>query len=102
VNDIWQILGNGLGQVAGIALLIAILVLWSRRRTPWLSLALTGQIVAMSCRLLFALSPSVLAEIPLLRVVWPLASCLFALGLLGHAWFENAAPSAADARESRQ
>jgi Na+-transporting NADH:ubiquinone oxidoreductase subunit NqrB len=102
VNDIWQVLGNGLGQVASIVLLIATVVLWSRRRTVWLALALAGQLIAMTCRLLFALSPMVLTEVPILRVVWPLASCLFALGLLGHAWFENAATPAAGAQEARQ
>jgi Na+-transporting NADH:ubiquinone oxidoreductase subunit NqrB len=102
VNDIWQVLGNGLGQVAGIALLIASLVLWSRRRTPWLLVALVGQLIAMACRLLFAVSPSVLAEVPILRVIWPLGSCVFALGLLAHACFENAPASAAAGQESRQ
>jgi Na+-transporting NADH:ubiquinone oxidoreductase subunit NqrB len=102
VNDIWQVLGNGLGQVAGIALLIASVVLWSRRRTPWLLLALIGQLIAMACRLLFAVSPSVLTEVPVLRVVWPLGACVFALGLLAHACFENAAASAAAGQESRQ
>jgi Na+-transporting NADH:ubiquinone oxidoreductase subunit NqrB len=101
VNDIWQVLSNGLGQVAGIALLLASVVLWSRRHTPWLLVALIGQLIAMACRLLFTLSPSMLTEVPILRVIWPLGSCVFALGLLGHAWLENAAPSAA-ARESRQ
>jgi hypothetical protein len=102
VNDIWQFLGTGLGQITGVVLLVACAMLWLRRRTPWLLLALSGQIIAMMCRLLFSLSPTVLTEIPVFRIIWPLGSCLFALGLLGHAWFENAAPSAADAQESRQ
>jgi Na+-transporting NADH:ubiquinone oxidoreductase subunit NqrB len=102
MNDLWQMLGNGLGQVTSVMLLVACAVLWLRRRTPWLLLALVGQIVAMLCRLLFALSPAVLVEIPVFRVIWPLGSCLFALGLLGHACFENAAASAAAGEESRQ
>ena len=102
MNDIWQVLCTGFGQAAGIVLMIASLVLWSRRRTPWLLLALIGQIIAMACRLLFVLSPSVLAEVPVLRLLWPLASCLFALGLLCHAWFENVATPAAGGQEFRQ
>ena len=101
MNDLLQVRGNGLGQITGVVLLVACAVLWLRRRTPWLVLALVGQIIAMLCRLLFSLSPSVLAEIPLFRVIWPLGSCLFALGLLGHAWFENAATSAVVGQEPR-
>jgi Na+-transporting NADH:ubiquinone oxidoreductase subunit NqrB len=101
MNDIWQVLGNGLGQITGVVLLVACAVLWLRRRTPWLLLALIGQIIAMMCRLLFSLSPSVLTEMPVFRIIWPLGSCLFALGLLAHAWFENTATSAVDGQEPR-
>lgn len=101
MTDIWQLLANGFAQVTGILLVLACAVLWLRRRTPWLLLALLAQLSAMLCRLLFSLSTTVFADVPALRVVWPLASCLFAIGLLGHAWFETLAIVSDGVQESR-
>jgi Na+-transporting NADH:ubiquinone oxidoreductase subunit NqrB len=92
MNDIWQSLGNVISLATGVLLLFACGVLWMRRHTSfWLLLALIGQALSVLCRLAFAVSPATFAAVPIVRLIWPLAAGLFAVGLLGYAWFEVAA-----------
>ena len=66
--NMWQGLANGISLLTGILVLLACGVLWMRRHTSlWLLLALIGQIGSMLCRLVFAVSPSTLTSVPLMR-----------------------------------
>jgi hypothetical protein len=91
MSGLFQTFGNGLGHLASIAIVFAVALLWVRRRSPWLLIALIGQIGSFACHVFLALSPSMYMELPILRLLWPASSCIFALGLLGHALYENAA-----------
>jgi ABC-type thiamin/hydroxymethylpyrimidine transport system permease subunit len=95
VSGLLQTLGTGLGHIASIAIVFAVAMLWMRRRTPWLMIALIGEIGSFACHVLVTLSPTMYMDLPILRVLWPLSSCVFALGLLCHALFENAANTGA-------
>lgn len=91
MNEILQHLGNGLSQIASIAVVVACAVLWQRRRGGWVLLALIGQIGVFACHLALVLSPTAFANMPFLRVLWPINACIFAMGFLGYAWFETPA-----------
>lgn len=94
-------IANILGQIAGILVLIASVLLWYRRQTPWLLLAMIAQLVAMLCRVVLTLSPSMYSELTPLHLLWPLVSCAFGVGLLCHALLETpVAPLAAAPSDS--
>lgn len=91
-------IANMLGQIAGVLILIASVLLWYRRQTPWLLLAMIAQLVAMLCRVVLTLSPSLYAETMPLHLLWPLASGVFGAALLCHALLETPArpPASSD------
>ena len=93
--DMFQQLGNALSQIASIAVVIACAVLWMRRRSNWILIALIGELGSLACRLALILSPKLFMEWSFLRVLWPLNACIFAIGLLGYAWFETTQRTAA-------
>lgn len=80
---------NILGQIAGVLILLASIVLWFRRRTPWLLLVLLAQLVSMGCRAVLTLSPSVYMELSVLHLLWAASACAFGVGLLCHALLET-------------
>jgi len=94
--DFFQQIGNTLSEVASIGVVLACAVLWLRRRSGWLLLALIGELGSFACRIGLMLAPKLYSDMPLLRVLWPLNACIFAIGLLGYAWFET---SSANTRE---
>jgi hypothetical protein len=87
--DIFQQLANGLSEIASIGVVIACVVLWMRRRSNWVLIALIGELGSLACRLALIMSPTLFTEWQFLRVLWPLNACIFAIGLLGYAWFES-------------
>jgi len=87
--DIMQQLANGLSEIASIGVVIACAVLWMRRRATWILIALIGELGSLACRLALVLSPKLFMDWQFLRVLWPLNACIFAIGLLGYAWFET-------------
>jgi Na+-transporting NADH:ubiquinone oxidoreductase subunit NqrB len=89
MNDFTQSFSAILGALASVALLLACAVLWARRQTPWTLVALIGSVGSMLCRLVLGLSPTTYASLTPLHLLWPLMSCVLAIGLLGHAWFET-------------
>lgn len=94
--DIFQQIANGLSELANVAVVLACAVLWMRRRSSWILIALIGELGTLACHLFFRLSPTLAGQMQFLRVLWPLNACIFAIGLLGYAWFETT-PRAADA-----
>jgi len=88
-------LANVAGQLAGILILIASIVLWFRGRTPWLLIAMIAQIVGTLCRVVLTLSPSMYSQLTVLHLLWLLASGAFGIGLLCHALIEMPAASRA-------
>ncbi|MDR3386487.1 MAG: hypothetical protein P4L92_05490 [Rudaea sp.] len=80
---------NALGQLAGILILAASVVLWFRARTTWLLIAMIAQIVGMLCRVVLTLSPGMYTQMSLLHLLWPLASGVFGAALLCHALLET-------------
>ncbi len=91
---------NTLGQLAGILILAASIVLWVRRRTPWLLVAMIAQIVGMACRVVLTLSQSLYTQMSFLHLLWPLAAGVFGAALLCHALLETttvpSAPASSD------
>jgi hypothetical protein len=79
---------NILGQVGGIVILVAIIALWSRRRTTWLLVAMLAEVVSMGCRAVVTLVPALYVQMTGLHIVWALASLMFGVGLLCHALIE--------------
>jgi hypothetical protein len=79
---------NILGQVGGIVILVAIIALWSRRRTTWLLVAMLAEVVSMGCRAVVTLAPALYVQMTGLHIVWALASLMFGVGLLCHALIE--------------
>ena len=86
-------LASSLGPLAGILILVASIVLWLRRRTPWLLLAMIAQIVATLCRVVLTLAPDTYSQAVVLHLLWPLAAVAFGAGLLCHALIESPAAS---------
>ena len=93
MNDIVTHLQVGLSQIAMIAVVIALAVLWLRKRSGWALLALLGELGALACNLAFVLAPAAFANFPAMRVAWSLNACIFAFGLLGYAWSETKRPA---------
>jgi hypothetical protein len=81
-------LANIFSVLTGLLVLGACVLLWLRDKTSsWVLLALAGQAVSVLCR--FALFvPDVFTQFPPLRLVWPVAALVFAVGLAGYAWTE--------------
>ena len=102
MNGLFQQLANGLGQIAGILTLLACAVLYMRLRSTWIMIALIGEAGSLACRLVLMLSPQTFRDMQFLSVLWPLNACIFAIGLLGYAWFESGnRPAAAPAPETQ-
>ena len=76
---------NLISVLTGLLVLGACVLLWLRSQTLWMSLALTGQVISVLCRFVLFI-PNAFTQYPIVRVVWPLGSLLFAIGLAGHAW----------------
>ena len=89
MNDVVTHVQQALSQIAAIVLVIACAVLWLRKRSAWVMLALIGELGALACNLAFTLSPSIFMGLPAIRLLWPLNACIFAFGLLGYAWSES-------------
>ncbi len=90
MNTGWtDVAASMVGQLATLALMAATVLLWLRRRTPWLLVAMVGAVASMLCRALVGIAPSLYAEQQALRMFWPLASLVFAVGLLCHALIET-------------
>jgi Na+-transporting NADH:ubiquinone oxidoreductase subunit NqrB len=87
-------IANSIAQLASIAVVTACTIVWLRRRSAWILLALLGELTSMCCSLAFTLSPTTL-DITFVRLLWPLSAGIFALGLLGYAWFDTADRNAA-------
>jgi len=81
-------LASILSVLTGLLVLGACVLLWIRDKTSsWVLLALAGQGVSVLCR--FALFvPDAFTQFPPLRLVWPVAAFVFAVGLAGYAWTE--------------
>ena len=78
-------IANLISVITGLLVLGACALLWLRYQTPWVLLALAGQIVSVLCR--FALFvPNAYMQFPVIRLVWPAGALVFAIGLAGHAW----------------
>jgi len=90
MNELIMHIQQGMSQIATIAVVIALAVLWMRKRSSWALIALIGELGALSCNLAFTLSPTTFASIPAVRVLWSLCACVYAFGLLGYAWSETA------------
>ena len=80
-----QHLQMALSQLAGILVVIACVVLWLRRRSGWVLLALIGECGSLACSLAFTLAPTVFQNTNYLFLLWPLNALVFASGLLGYA-----------------
>jgi len=89
MDNLAQQLATFLSEVASVLVVLACVVLYMRRRSSWIMLALIGEIVALVCRLILVVEPKMYMEMGFLRVLWPLSACIFAIGLLGYAWFET-------------
>ena len=90
MDSVLQHVATNLGQVANILVVLACAVLFMRRRSSWILIALIGELAALACHMLVVLSPQTYTQYAFLRLLWPLNSCIFAIGLLGYAWFETA------------
>ena len=90
MNDLVTHVQQALSQLAAIVLVIALAILWLRKRSGWLLLALIGELGALACNLAFMLAPSTFASFPAMRVLWSLNAGIFAFGMLGYAWTETA------------
>jgi len=80
-------LANIFSVLTGLLVLAACVLLWLRRPTSWVLLALAGQCVSVLCRLALFV-PDVYAQFPALRFIWPIGAFLFGVGLAGYAWTE--------------
>jgi Na+-transporting NADH:ubiquinone oxidoreductase subunit NqrB len=89
MNDLVTHIQQALSQIAAITIVVALSVLWLRRRSGWVLLALIGELGVLACNLAFTLSPSTFASLPAMRVLWSLNACIFAFGMLGYAWSET-------------
>jgi hypothetical protein len=81
-------LASIMGQVAGILVLSASVMLWLKWRSPWLLVAMVAQVFSTLCRVVLLLSPGLFTQTPALQLLWPLASAAFGVGLLCHALLE--------------
>jgi hypothetical protein len=82
-------LANMMGQLAGILILVASVVLWFRLRTTWLLIAMIAQMAGMMCRVVLTLAPGLYSQMVPLHLIWPLASGVFGAALLCHALIET-------------
>ena len=89
MNDWIFHLQQALSQVASIAVVVALTVLWLRMRSGWILLALIGELGALACSLAFTLFPAEVASMMVVRLLWPLNYCIFAFGLLGYAFSQT-------------
>jgi len=89
MDNMMQQFATFLSEVASVLVVLACVVLYMRRRSNWIMLALIGEIGALVCRLVLAVEPKLFMELGFLRVLWPLSACVFATGLLGYAWFDT-------------
>jgi len=88
MNIIPTDLARMLSVLGGMLVLAACVLLWLRDKTSvWALLALVGQAVSMLCRLVLPV-PDLWVHLPPLRLVWPVAEMMFAVGLIGYAWTE--------------
>ncbi len=101
MDNMLQQFANFLSEVASVLVVLACVVLYMRRRSNWIMLALIGELGALACRLVLVLSPKAYMDMPFLRVLWPLNACIFAIGLLGYAWFETTDRTAATPPEKQ-
>ena len=81
-------IANLISVATGLLVLGACVLFWLRSKDTWVLLALAGQAVAVLCRLLLFVVPDLFTQFPAVRLVWPLAALVFAIGLAGHAWTE--------------
>ena len=81
-------LANILSVLTGLLVLGACVLFWVRDKTStWALLALAGQAVSVLCRFVLFV-PDAFTQFPPLRLVWPIAALVFAVGLAGFAWTE--------------
>ncbi|HST28445.1 MAG TPA: hypothetical protein VLK26_08775 [Rudaea sp.] len=78
-------IANLISVVTGLLVLGACILLWLRYQTQWVLLALAGQIVSVLCRFVLFV-PGAYMQYPVIRIVWPAGSLIFAIGLAGFAW----------------
>ena len=78
-------IANLISVLGTLLVLGACVLLWLRNQTLWMSLALAGQIVSTLFRFVLFV-PNAYAQFPIIRIVWPLGTLVFAVGLAGHAW----------------
>jgi hypothetical protein len=87
MNPMPMDIANIISVLTGVLVLGACVLLWLRSKTMWVLLALGGEAISVLCRLLVFV-PDLYTQIPAIRLVWPLAALLFAIGLIGYAWTE--------------
>lgn len=66
-------------------IVIALVVLWAKSRSPWLLLALVGECVSYGFRVGLSIAPSALGDLSMAELVLPIAAWMLAIGLLGYA-----------------
>jgi len=76
--------------LTSFVVLAACVMLWAHRKNVWALLALGGEAAVIGCHLFLLLTPNAFSEFPPLRVLWPAAGLMFAVGLAGYAWNELA------------
>ena len=94
MSDPLQHVQMALSQLAGLLVVIACVVLWVRRRSGWILLALIGECASLACSLAFSLAPHAFQNTRYLFLLWPLNALIFGAGLLGYACLD--APRRAD------
>ena len=88
MNSIPLDLASIMSVLTRLLVLGACALLWIRDKTSsWALIALAGQAVSVLCRFVLFV-PDAFTQFPPLRLVWPVAALVFAVGLAGYAWTE--------------
>jgi hypothetical protein len=75
--------------LGGVMIVVALFLLWTKSKSPWLLLALVAEGVSLLFRLVYMVGASLLGMTSLFALIWQAAGLFVAAGLLGYALDET-------------
>lgn len=85
MNQMSLMLQSSISLIAGVLMLVALFMVWTKTASQWLLLALGGEAVSILFRLLFTAAPSMMGSVPGLVLVWQATGLMVGAGVLGYA-----------------